>query len=89
MTWEVHDTQILPRVLIMVSALDHCLNDLLYRYRTGALRMTITAIVSNHAIFEDLARWHSVPFCTCQSPPSPSPPPRPACWRSPERARQN
>ena len=62
MTWEVHDTQILPRVLIMVSALDHCLNDLLYRYRTGALRMTITAIVSNHAIFEDLARWHSVPF---------------------------
>ena len=38
MTWEVHDVSERPALLIMVSRLGHCLNDLLYRYRTGALR---------------------------------------------------
>jgi formyltetrahydrofolate deformylase len=62
MDWHVYDTRILPRVLIMVSKHDHCLNDLLYRYRTGALRMTIPAIVSNHMDLAGLASWHKVPF---------------------------
>jgi formyltetrahydrofolate deformylase len=62
MEWQVHDTRILPRVLIMVSKYDHCLNDLLYRYRTGALRMTVPAIVSNHMDLAGLAQWHKVPF---------------------------
>ncbi len=62
MTWEIHDTARLPRVLIMVSKIDHCLNDLLYRYRTGALQMEITAVVSNHPDLQELADWHKVPF---------------------------
>jgi formyltetrahydrofolate deformylase len=62
MDWQVHDTRILPRVLILVSKVDHCLNDLLYRYRTGALRMTIPAIVSNHMDLSGLASWHKVPY---------------------------
>jgi len=62
MTWQVHDTSVKPKVLIMVSKIDHCLNDLLYRYRTGALQMEITAIVSNHDALKDLAEWHDVPF---------------------------
>ena len=62
MQWQVHDTRILPRVLVMVSKYDHCLNDLLYRYRTGALRMAIPAIVSNHMDLSALASWHKVPF---------------------------
>lgn len=62
MQWHVHDTRILPRVLIMVSRYDHCLNDLLYRYRTGALRMTIPAIISNHMDLAGLASWHKVPY---------------------------
>jgi formyltetrahydrofolate deformylase len=62
MDWHVYDTRILPRVLIMVSKHDHCLNDLLYRYRTGALRMTIPAIVSNHMELSGLASWHKVPY---------------------------
>ena len=62
MDWHVYDTRILPRVLIMVSKHDHCLNDLLYRYRTGALRMTIPAIVSNHMVLWGLASWHKVPY---------------------------
>lgn len=62
MDWEVHDAGHLPRVLIMVSKHEHCLNDLLYRYRTGALRMEIAAIVSNHEDLRKLAEWHEVPF---------------------------
>jgi formyltetrahydrofolate deformylase len=62
MQWQVHDTRVLPRVLIMVSKYDHCLNDLLYRYRTGALKMAIPAIVSNHMDLANLADWHRVPY---------------------------
>lgn len=62
MEWQIFDSRVLPRVLIMVSKLDHCLNDLLYRYRTGALRMIIPAIVSNHMDLAELAAWHNVPF---------------------------
>lgn len=62
MDWQVHDRTVLPRVLIMVSRLDHCLNDLLYRYRTGALGMRVPAIVSNHGDLAGLAEWHRVPF---------------------------
>jgi len=62
MDWNVHDENILPRTLIAVSRHDHCLNDLLYRYRTGALRMTIPAIVSNHTKLAELAEWHRIPY---------------------------
>jgi len=62
MQWEVHDTAQLPIVIIMVSRHDHCLNDLLYRYRTGALSMTIAAVVSNHEDLRSLVEWHGVPY---------------------------
>ena len=60
--WAVYDASILPRVLIMVSKFDHCLNDLLYRYRAGGLRIAIPAIVSNHADLAELAEWHGIPY---------------------------
>jgi formyltetrahydrofolate deformylase len=62
MQWEVHDTSQLPRVVIMVSRQDHCLNDLLYRYRTGGLCMEVAAIVSNHEDLRELTEWHNVPY---------------------------
>lgn len=49
-------------VVIMVSKADHCLNDLLYRYRTGQLPIDIRAIVSNHPDLESLAQWHNLPY---------------------------
>ncbi|WP_027966244.1 formyltetrahydrofolate deformylase [Halomonas halocynthiae] len=49
-------------VVIMVSKADHCLNDLLYRYRTGQLPIDIRAIVSNHSDLESLAQWHGLPY---------------------------
>lgn len=62
MTWNIHDASRRPRVLIMVSKFGHCLNDLLYRYRTGYLPIEIPAIVSNHRDFYQLAAWHNIPF---------------------------
>ncbi|MFL6646807.1 MAG: formyltetrahydrofolate deformylase, partial [Sulfurifustaceae bacterium] len=46
----------------LVSRLGHCLNDLLYRFRTGTLPVDIPAIVSNHPDFQPLAAAHGIPF---------------------------
>lgn len=62
MVWGLHDAEQRERLLIMVSKFDHCLNDLLYRYRTGELAVDIPAIVSNHPDLEHLAQWHDIPF---------------------------
>jgi formyltetrahydrofolate deformylase len=62
MRWEIYDATHRPRVLIMVSKLDHCLNDLLYRYKVGALPMQPVAVVSNHRDTYQLAASYGVPF---------------------------
>lgn len=59
---QFHDSSVRPRVLIMVSKFGHCLNDLLYRYRVGGLKMDIPAIVSNHRDFYQLAASYDIPF---------------------------
>lgn len=50
------------RVVLMVSRFGHCLNDLLFRHKIGALPMDIPAIVSNHRDFEGLAASYGIPF---------------------------
>ena len=62
MDWNMRNRDDKKRVLIMVSKGDHCLNDLLYRYRIGAMPMEVTAIVSNHPDLKPLAAWHDIPF---------------------------
>jgi formyltetrahydrofolate deformylase len=62
MAWSIHDLQLRPKVLIMVSKLEHCLADLLFRWRMGELQMNIVGIASNHRDFESLAQQHNVPF---------------------------
>ncbi|MBN9529040.1 MAG: formyltetrahydrofolate deformylase [Alphaproteobacteria bacterium] len=62
MDWQLYDEAVKPKVVIMVSKFGHCLNDLLYRYRIGALRAEIPAIVSNHRDFYQLAASHDIPF---------------------------
>ena len=51
-----------PRVLLMVSQHGHCLNDLLFRFKSGSLAVDIPAIVSNHRSFEGLAASYGIPF---------------------------
>ena len=48
MEWALRDRLEKRRVMILVSKSDHCMVDLLYRWRTGELPMDITAIVANH-----------------------------------------
>ncbi|QSB06234.1 formyltetrahydrofolate deformylase [Natronoglycomyces albus] len=62
MEWQLVDRQDRPRVLIMASKQGHCLNDLLYRFRIGALRGEVGAVVSNHADWRGLAEAADVPF---------------------------
>jgi len=58
----VHDTQRRCRVMILVSRHGHCLNDLLFRQRSGLLNMEVSAVVSNHPDFSALAQSYGVPF---------------------------
>tara|TARA_B100000315_G_scaffold254808_1_gene296644 strand:+ start:9054 stop:9908 length:855 start_codon:yes stop_codon:yes gene_type:complete len=62
MEWHMRNKADKKRVLIMVSKAEHCLNDLLYRYRIGAMPMEVTAIVSNHPDLKPLADWHDIPY---------------------------
>ena len=62
MRWELHDANVKPRVVLMVSKIGHCLNDLLFRYRTGQLNIEIPAIISNHKEFYQLAASYDIPF---------------------------
>ncbi|NNM72408.1 formyltetrahydrofolate deformylase [Enterovirga aerilata] len=67
MTWSLRDAQAKRRVMILVSRFDHCLADLLYRWRIGELPAEITGIVANypretyaHLDFGDIA-FHYLP----------------------------
>ncbi len=62
MIFELTAPQYRPKVVIMVSKADHCLNDLLYRQRIGQLPMDVVAVISNHPDLEPLARWHDIPY---------------------------
>ncbi|MTW09206.1 formyltetrahydrofolate deformylase [Pseudoduganella eburnea] len=62
MEWALHDAHAKPRVLLMVSKIGHCLNDLLFRYKSGLLPVEIPAIVSNHMDFYQLAASYNIPF---------------------------
>jgi formyltetrahydrofolate deformylase len=50
MAWAIHAADERPKVLIMASKFDHCLADLLYRWRIDELPMDIVGIVSNHSV---------------------------------------
>lgn len=62
MTAQLHDARHKPRLMLMVSKIGHCLNDLLFRYKSGLLPVEIPAIVSNHRDFYQLAASYNIPF---------------------------
>ncbi|WP_026425588.1 formyltetrahydrofolate deformylase [Actinokineospora inagensis] len=62
MTWSIDEVGARPRTALLVSKHLHCLNDLLFRHRTGELPVDVTAIVSNHPDAGELASWHGIPF---------------------------
>ena len=62
MVWQLRDVTEPHRALIMVSRFGHCLNDLLFRWRSGALNMDVPAVVSNHRDLEPLVASYGIPF---------------------------
>ncbi|SDP66487.1 formyltetrahydrofolate deformylase [Rhodoferax sp. OV413] len=62
MRWSLHETSEPVRTVLMVSKEGHCLNDLLFRWKSGLLPLDIRAIVSNHRDFYQLAASYNVPF---------------------------
>lgn len=62
MIWQLHAAQQPMRTVLMVSQQGHCLNDLLFRWKSGLLPLDIRAIISNHRDFYQLAASYNVPF---------------------------
>ena len=62
MDWALYDQARPMKVVLMVSNFGHCLNDLLYRWRIGALPIEIVAVVSNHLTYQKLVVNHDIPF---------------------------
>jgi formyltetrahydrofolate deformylase len=62
MKWTLHDSTQPMRTVLMVSKEGHCLNDLLFRVKSGLLPLDIRAIISNHREFYQLAASYNVPF---------------------------
>jgi formyltetrahydrofolate deformylase len=62
MRWSLHATAQPMKTVLMVSKEGHCLNDLLFRWKSGLLALDIRAIISNHRAFYQLAASYNVPF---------------------------
>jgi formyltetrahydrofolate deformylase len=62
MQWQLHALAQPMRAVLLVSKEGHCLNDLLFRWKSGLLPLDIRAIVSNHREFYQLAASYNVPF---------------------------
>ncbi|MFG2494916.1 formyltetrahydrofolate deformylase [Streptomyces caniferus] len=62
MRWHLEPVSTRRRVLVMVSRYGHCLNDLLFRTRSGDLPIDVVGVVSNHPDHEELVAWHGIPF---------------------------
>lgn len=62
MSFELHDKEYRPKVLLMVSKQSHCFNDLLHRQANGTLPIEVPAVVSNHETLKEMASWYQIPF---------------------------
>jgi formyltetrahydrofolate deformylase len=62
MVWQVSDSAVKKRVVVLVSQHDHCLNDLLHRWRSGELHVEIPCVISNHQALRGFVEWHGIPF---------------------------
>jgi formyltetrahydrofolate deformylase len=68
MRWELHERAHRQRILIAVSREGHCLNDLLYRWRTGAIDGEVVGVASPYGDFEALAAGYGVPYLGLPGP---------------------
>ncbi len=62
MKWSLHQGDLKPRMAIFVSKYNHCLYDLLSRYKSGELEVEIPFILSNHEQAKTIASQFDIPF---------------------------
>jgi formyltetrahydrofolate deformylase len=68
MSWQLSDSAQKKRLVILVSKQDHCLNDLLHRWRSGELLVDIPCVISNHGDLRSFVEWHGIPFIHVDMP---------------------
>jgi formyltetrahydrofolate deformylase len=62
MQWNIRDTGSPRKVVILVSKQDHCLSDLLHRWRTGEMDFELCCVISNHDDLRSFVEWHEVKY---------------------------
>lgn len=62
MAWQLSDSAQNKRLVLLVSKQDHCLDDLLHRWRCGELEVDIPCVISNHEDLRSFVEWHGIPF---------------------------
>ena len=62
MDWQASDSAQKKRLVLLVSKQDHCLNDLLHRWRSGELEVEIPCVISNHEDLRGFVEWHGIPY---------------------------
>ena len=62
MEWRITDSDLRHRVVILVSREDHCLYDLLYRWRAQEFSFDVACVISNHDVLRGFVEWHGIPF---------------------------
>lgn len=62
MTWSISDSSVRKRAVILVSKYDHCLADLLYRWKAGELPCDIPCVISNHDDLRAFVEGHGIAY---------------------------
>ncbi|HEY6094231.1 MAG TPA: formyltetrahydrofolate deformylase [Gallionellaceae bacterium] len=62
MNWQLADSANKKRLVVLVSKQDHCLDDLLHRWRSGELQVDIPCVISNHDDLRSFVEWHGIPY---------------------------
>ncbi|ELS00341.1 formyltetrahydrofolate deformylase [Xenococcus sp. PCC 7305] len=60
--WQIHFSDVIPRIAIWVTKQNHCLLDLLWRWQAGELKAEIPLIISNHSSLEAIASQFGIDF---------------------------
>lgn len=62
MKWEITDSEVRKKVVLMVSKQSHCLSELLYDWRSGDMAFDIPCVISNHDDLRCYAEWHGITY---------------------------
>ena len=70
MDWQITDSAVKKRVVVLVSKHDHCLSDLLYRWRNQDFDFDIPCVISNHDDLRKFVEWHEIPYFRVEITPA-------------------